>query len=42
MTGVAGPHSEIIRAGGAHVEGLLRRVEARLAELVAGHGEVLA
>jgi geranylgeranyl pyrophosphate synthase len=42
VTGVAGPHSEIIRAGGAHVDGLLRRVEGRLAELVGGHGDVLA
>jgi geranylgeranyl pyrophosphate synthase len=32
----------VIQAGGAHVPELMRRLEARLAVLAAGHGEVLA
>jgi geranylgeranyl pyrophosphate synthase len=39
---VAGPVTEVIRAAGDHVPGLLARVEERLAELAAGHGEALA
>jgi geranylgeranyl pyrophosphate synthase len=31
----------VIAAGGKHVPGLMRSLEARLAELAAGHGEVL-
>jgi geranylgeranyl pyrophosphate synthase len=36
------PVTEVIRAAGDHVPGLLRRVEARLAALAAGHGPALA
>jgi octaprenyl-diphosphate synthase len=32
----------VIEAGGAHVPGLMRRLEERLAELANSHGEVLA
>lgn len=32
----------VIAAGGAHIPGLMDRVEARLAELAASHGETLA
>jgi geranylgeranyl pyrophosphate synthase len=32
----------VIEAGGAHVPGLMQRLEARLAELAASHGAVLA
>jgi geranylgeranyl pyrophosphate synthase len=39
---VTGPVTEIVQAGGAHVPGLLARVEERLAALAAGHGAVLA
>jgi geranylgeranyl pyrophosphate synthase len=39
---VTGPVTEVVRAGGPHVEGLLDRVEERLAELAAGHGTALA
>jgi geranylgeranyl pyrophosphate synthase len=39
---VTGPVTEVIRAAGDHVPALLARVEQRLAELAAGHGEVLA
>ena len=42
MSPIAGPHTEIIRAGGSHLPGLLERVEARLGELAAAHGDVLA
>jgi geranylgeranyl pyrophosphate synthase len=38
----AGPVTEVIRAAGDHVPGLLTRVEERLAELAAGHGAELA
>jgi geranylgeranyl pyrophosphate synthase len=38
MTAVEG----VIRAGGSHVPELMRRLEARLVELVRDHGEVLA
>jgi geranylgeranyl pyrophosphate synthase len=34
--------TEVVRAGGPHIPELLERVERRLAELAAGHGEVLA
>jgi geranylgeranyl pyrophosphate synthase len=34
--------TEVVRAGGSHLPGLLERVERRLAELAAGHGEALA
>jgi geranylgeranyl pyrophosphate synthase len=37
-----GPVTEVIRAAGEHVPGLLRRVEERLAALAAGHGTALA
>ena len=39
---VSGPVTEVIRAAGDHVPGLLVRVEERLAELAAGHGVPLA
>ena len=39
---VTGPVTEVIRAAGDHVPGLLVRVEERLAELAAGHGVTLA
>ncbi|HSS56701.1 MAG TPA: polyprenyl synthetase family protein [Solirubrobacteraceae bacterium] len=39
---VSGPVTEVIRAAGDHVPGLLLRVEERLAELAAGHGVTLA
>jgi geranylgeranyl pyrophosphate synthase len=39
---VAGPVTEVIRAAGDHVPGLLQRVEERLASLAAGHGAALA
>jgi len=39
---VSGPVTEVIRAAGDHVPGLLVRVEERLAELAAGHGVTLA
>ena len=32
----------VIEAGGAHVPGLMERLEARLAEIAASHGDVLA
>ncbi|MEA2385768.1 MAG: hypothetical protein QOH72_5739 [Solirubrobacteraceae bacterium] len=38
----AGPVTEVIRAAGDHVPALLARVEHRLAELAADHGETLA
>jgi geranylgeranyl pyrophosphate synthase len=37
-----GPVTEVIRAAGDHVPGLLERVEERLAALAAGHGATLA
>jgi geranylgeranyl pyrophosphate synthase len=39
---VTGPVTEVIRAAGDHVPALLARVEQRLAELAADHGEPLA
>jgi geranylgeranyl pyrophosphate synthase len=39
---VTGPVTEVIRAAGDHVPGLLARVEERLAALAAGHGATLA
>jgi len=39
---VSGPVTEVIRAAGDHVPGLLVRVEERLADLAAGHGGTLA
>jgi geranylgeranyl pyrophosphate synthase len=39
---VTGPVTEVIRAAGDHVPGLLQRVEERLAALAAGHGAALA
>jgi geranylgeranyl pyrophosphate synthase len=39
---VTGPVTEVIRAAGDHVPALLARVEQRLAELAADHGETLA
>src|SRR3954468_23831570 len=39
---VSGPVTEVIRAAGDHVPALLARVEQRLAELAAEHGETLA
>ena len=39
---VASPVTEVIRAAGDHVPGLLVRVEERLAGLAAGHGVTLA
>ena len=39
---VGGPVTEVIRAAGEHVPGLLSRVEERLAGLAAGHGVALA
>jgi geranylgeranyl pyrophosphate synthase len=39
---VTGPVTEVIRAAGDHVPGLLARVEERLAELAGGHGATLA
>jgi geranylgeranyl pyrophosphate synthase len=39
---VTGPVTEVIRAAGDHVPALLARVEQRLADLAAGHGETLA
>lgn len=39
---VTGPVTEVLRAAGDHVPGLLARVEERLAELAAGHGATLA
>ena len=38
----AGPVTEVIRAAGDHVPGLLARVEERLSALAAGHGRALA
>lgn len=37
-----GAVTEVVRAGGEHIGGLLERVEQRLAELAAGHGSALA
>jgi geranylgeranyl pyrophosphate synthase len=37
-----GPVTEVVRAGGPHVPGLLAAVEDRLATLARGHGEPLA
>jgi geranylgeranyl pyrophosphate synthase len=37
-----GPVTEVARAGGPHIPALLERVERRLAELAAGHGDALA
>lgn len=37
----AGPVTEVIRAAGGHVPALLGRVEERLGELAAGHGDAL-
>ena len=42
MSAVAGSVSEVIRVAGAHVPGLLARVEERLTALVGGHGAALA
>jgi len=42
VTAAAGPVTEVVRAGGPHVPGLLRAVERRLGELVCGHGADLA
>jgi len=39
---VGGPVTEVIRAAGEHVPGLLSRVEERLAGLAVGHGVTLA
>jgi geranylgeranyl pyrophosphate synthase len=39
---VAGPVTEVMRAAGDHVPGLLRRVEERLTAVAAGHGAALA
>jgi octaprenyl-diphosphate synthase len=39
---VTGPVTEVMRAAGDHVPGLLRRVEERLTALAAGHGAALA
>jgi geranylgeranyl pyrophosphate synthase len=39
---VTGPVTEVIRAAGDHVPGLLARVEQRLGQLAAGHGATLA
>jgi geranylgeranyl pyrophosphate synthase len=39
---VTGPVTEVIRAAGDHVPALLARVEQRLAELAADHGDTLA
>jgi geranylgeranyl pyrophosphate synthase len=39
---IAGPVTEVVRAGGAHIADLLDRVERRLGELAAGHGAALA
>ena len=39
---VTGPVTEVLRAAGDHVPGLLVRVEERLAELAADHGATLA
>jgi geranylgeranyl pyrophosphate synthase len=39
---VTGPVTEVIRAAGDHVPGLLARVEKRLAGLAGGHGATLA
>jgi geranylgeranyl pyrophosphate synthase len=39
---VTGPVTEVIRLAGDHVPALLARVEARLGELAADHGETLA
>src|SRR3954469_21898170 len=39
---VTGPVTEVIRAAGDHVPALLARVEQRLAELAADHGDPLA
>jgi geranylgeranyl pyrophosphate synthase len=39
---VTGPVTEVIRAAGDHVPALLARVERRLGELAADHGETLA
>jgi geranylgeranyl pyrophosphate synthase len=39
---VTGPVTEVIRAAGEHVPGLLARVEDRLAALAGGHGATLA
>jgi geranylgeranyl pyrophosphate synthase len=36
------PVEAVVQAGGAHIPGLLAAAEARLAELAAGHGPVLA
>ena len=32
----------LVEAGGAHVPGLMQRLEERLAELATSHGDVLA
>jgi len=42
VTAAAGPVTEVVRAGGPHVPGLLRAVERRLGELACGHGADLA
>jgi geranylgeranyl pyrophosphate synthase len=42
MTSAAATVEGIVRAAGSHVPPLLDRIEARLAELAAGHGPVLA
>ncbi len=39
---VAGPVTEVVRAAGDHVPGLLAHVEERLTALAAGHGSALA
>jgi geranylgeranyl pyrophosphate synthase len=39
---VTGPVTEVIRAGGDHIPGLLARVERRLGELTTEHGATLA
>jgi geranylgeranyl pyrophosphate synthase len=42
MSTATGPVTEVVRAGGPHVPGLLAAVEDRLAMLARGHGEPLA
>ena len=39
---VSGPVTEVMRAGGSHIPALLDRVEQRLADAAAGHGQLLA
>src|SRR6266536_299818 len=39
---VAGPVTEVVRAGGEHIPDLLDRVESRLGDLAGGHGATLA